>query len=360
MKPVLADFHAGVDQLVVFLSRTEREQELIALLNTRKDALPEREATLLGDLIASSTNAKQYIYAVAIVSLYGLLERLVDGLINGFVAHLGDFSGSYDDLPEVIRDNHLPQSLALAEAMLKDRFRGETTHQQLIANLHSCLSGEKGYKLNGSAFALHRGNVNLGRISEMLKGIGAQHHLQRVVRTPAFLALLKKLDAERQLQVMGDEGSRKLLEPIDDLVERRNDISHGVVQVADIESVGLLKERSDFVRAYGTGLYEMLLQNALKYAAEIGVAQPLGTPIEVYNKTIVCFEANCRITVGDYIFAITGDAAEPVRYSALDSLEIDRVRQEEIVSTSPVKFGAKVLFHANKRYNYFSLPAERL
>lgn len=85
MKPALADFNAGIDQLVVFLQRAEQEQELLALLNDRKHELPVREGELLDGLVATSTNAKQYIHAVAIVSLYGLLERLVDGTVIGFV-----------------------------------------------------------------------------------------------------------------------------------------------------------------------------------------------------------------------------------------------------------------------------------
>lgn len=360
MKPALADFHSGIDQLVLFLERTEREQELIALLNERKDDLPTHEAEILKRLTAASTNTKQYIYAVAIVSLYGLLERLVDGIVSAFVMQLGEFGTSFRVLPEVIQKNHLPQSLALADALLKDRFRTETTHEQVIANLHSCFSGAKGYKLNGSAFALHRGNVNLVRITEMLSGVGAQHHLMRVVRTPTFLRFLQNLEPERDIRAMNDTDLKILLEPIDDLVERRNDISHGVVQVDDIQSVGLLKDRCAFVHAYGTGLYEMLLQDTLKYAADIGAAQALGKPIAVFNNTVVCFEAECHIAQGDQIFAVTADTLEPIRHSAIVSLEFDHVAQTEIAATTPIKFGAKVEFHANDGHEYYSLPAGRL
>lgn len=360
MKPALAVFHAGIDQLIVFLERTEHEQELIALLNERQGKLPVREAELLNRLIAASTSTKQYIYAVAIVSLYGLLERLVDSLISSFVMHLGDFGGSFQQLPEAIKKNHLPRSLALAEALLKDRFRTETTHAQVIANLHSCLSSGQNYKLNGLAFALHRGNLNLGRIAEMLNDVGAQHHLRRVVRTPTFLRYFQNLEPERDVQRLADDDLTTLFEPIDDLVERRNDVSHGVVQVDEIQSVGLLKDRCAFVRAYGVGLYEMLLQDALKYTAEIGVAQALGRPIKIYNNRIVCFEASCRVAVGDQIFALTADVREPVRCGTIASIEIDRVERTEIMTDAPIKFGVQVGFHANGGYDYFSLPGDRL
>lgn len=234
MKSAIADFKAGIDQLLVFLDRTEHEQELIVSLKERKHELPAREAELLSILIDTATSTKQYIYTVSIVSLYGLLERLVDNLLIGFVVHLEKFSKLFDGLPEVIRKNHLPYSLALAEALLKDSFRTETTHEKVIANLHSCLSGSTAYKLNGSAFALHRGNINLNRISEMLAGVGVQNHLKRVVRTPTFSHFLSGMEPERNIRKLNDSELKSLFDPIDDLVERRNGVSHGVVQVDDL------------------------------------------------------------------------------------------------------------------------------
>ena len=233
MKSAIADFEAGITQLLVFLDRTEHEQELIVLFKERKHELPAREAELLSILIDTATNTKQYIYTVSIVSLYGLLERLTDNLVISFVVHLGKLS-KFDGLPEVIRKNHLPYSLALADALLKDSFRTETTHEKVIANLHSCLSGSTAYKLNGSAFALHRGNINLNRISEMLAGVGVQNHLKRVVRTPTFSHFLSGMEPERNIRKLNDSELKSLFDPIDDLVERRNGVSHGVVQVDDL------------------------------------------------------------------------------------------------------------------------------
>ena len=160
---------------------------------------------------------------------------------------------------------------------------------------------------------------------------------------------------------MVDGDLKTLLEPIDDLVARRNDTSHGVVHVDEIQSVGLLRERCSFVRAYGTGLYEMMLHDVLKYSAESGAAQTLGKPVAVFNNnTIVCFEARCRVAVGDRIFAISADALEPVRSGLIVNLQIDNVDKVEIDATAPVRFGARVEFHANAGHQYFSLPAETI
>lgn len=360
MKSAIADFKAGIAQLLVFLDRIEHEQELIMLLKERQHKLPAHEAELLSILIDTATNTKQYIYTVSIVSLYGLLERMVDNLVIGFVVRLGKFSKLFDGLPEVIRKNHLPYSLALADALLKDSFRTETTHEKVIANLHSCLSGSTAYKLNGSAFALHRGNINLNRISEMLAGVGVENHLKRVVLTPAFLHFLSGMEPDRNIRELNDSELKSLFDPIDDLVDRRNGVSHGIVLVDDIESVGLLKERCTFVSAYGDGLFELLLHDILRYTAEFGIAQMLGRPIKVHDNRIVCFETACRIAVGDLLFALTSDALKPVRVGAIASLQIDHVDQQEIVTSTPIRFGAQVSFHANDGYDYYSLSEDQL
>jgi hypothetical protein len=361
MRAELADFTAGLDQLFSFLERTEREHELVGLLNARRQELLAQEAALLQQLVEHATHTKQYVYAVGIVSLYGLLERLVDGLVVSFVNHLGGFAERYEALPAAIRKAHLEQSLALAGALLKDRFRTETTHERVVANLHSCLSaGEGGFRLNGHAFALHRGNHNLGRITAMLNGIGVQHHVRRVALAPALKAHLSARAPERDWTALSDPGAALLLEPIDDLVQRRNDVSHGAMKADQLESVALLMERCEFVRAYGVSLYEVMLQDAMKHAAELGAARALGEPLAVYDNRIVCFEAVGPIAVGDRLFSVTAEALQPVRHSQVRRLEVDRVAVPSIDSASPVRFGVEVGFHADQRHRYFMLAADRL
>lgn len=361
MRAELADFTAGLDQLVSFLERTERENELVGLLNARRQELQAQEASLLHHLVEHATHTRQYVYVVGIVSLYGLLERLVDGLVVSFVNHLGSFAKGYEALPETFRTRHLEQSLALATALLKDRFRTETTHERVVANLHSCLTArEGGFTLNSHAFALHRGNHNLGRITDLLNGIGVQPHLRRVASTTAFKTHLAAHAPERDWTVIADTEAARLLEPIDDLVQRRNDVSHGAMTADQLESVPLLMERCDLVRAYGVGLHEVMLQDAMKHAAELGAARVLGQPLAVYDNRIVCFEAAGPIAVGDRLFFVTQDSLQPVRHSQVLSLEVDRVALQSIESPVPVRFGVAVGFHADQRHAYFTLGPERL
>jgi hypothetical protein len=356
MKGVLVDFQAGIDQLMVFLERNLLEQEFISLLNEagRRQALQAREIELLDALVKAATNTKQYIYIVSIISIYGLLERLVDGVVSKYVMVLKGYSTSYSKLPEIIKKNHFQYSIALTEALLRYKLRSDDSPEKVISNLNSCLSGQDEYTLNGAAFALHRGNINIDKISEMLSGIGVVNHLRRILRAQASSGLHAAGAAELGGGAgRSDEEVRKIFEPIDELVEKRNQVSHGVVEVDDLESIDLLIGRCNFVRAYGKALCEVLEQETLKYVVEVGAAHKLGVPIAIFDNKIICFEDSCAISVGDKIFALTDEAVEPVRLGSIVSLQVDKVEILKLNVEGPTKFAAAVDFHANGGYCYY-------
>lgn len=357
MKTCVQSFMAGVNELHAFLVATEHETELISLLLQRQPVLEDRENYLLTQIASASTDRKRYIYTVAIVSLYGLLERFVDELIEAFVARIAGLVSSYDEMPEPIRKNHVSMSLALALAIAEDRHRTGATQETVVANLHSCLSGASKFQVNGAAFVLHRGNISLEKITKYLANVGVQSHLRRVTLARELLEYYYKQDPERDIRNAADQDLSALLMPIDDLVMRRNQVSHGVINVDDVVSVELLKERCRFVAAYGCALYDVLLQEVLKYLVIDASVKRLGKPLAVYNNSIVCFEIDhCSIVVGDVLAAETGDLREPFRFGPISSLEIERQSHTEINAIQSVKIGAKVSFKADKRFDYYVLP----
>ena len=357
MKTCLQTFRAGVDELVAFLQSTEDETELNDLFLRRQDALEGREKELLLQITSARTDRKRYVYTVAIISLYGLLERFVDTSIEAFVDRVASSVSSYELMPEAIKRNHVPMSLELVKAIVEERHRSSTTQEDVIGNLHSCLSGATVFRVNGSAFVLHRGNISLGRITEFLTAVGITPHLRRVTLAHDLLDFFHSREPELDVRMVPDQELSGLLRPIDDLVERRNEVSHGVINIDDIESTELLIERCRFMVAYGSALYDVMLQEALKYQINLSSVQGLGRPVAVFNGSIVCFESSsCRVAVGKVLVAKTGDALEPFRYSPIISLEIDNTPIPAIVVSQPTRFGARVSFKASERYDYYVLP----
>lgn len=361
MRTGLHIFRTGVKELQAFLATTEHESELTGLLLQRQDVLNDRERQLLSQISQAKTDQKRYIYTVVIVSLYGLLERYIDTLIEAFVLRVAGSVESYLMMPEAIQKNHVLLSVNLIKAIVEDQYRKSTTQEEVVANLHSCLSDVAGFRVNGSAFVLHRGNISLKKIKDFIASVGINAELRRVTSAPDLLEFFDLREPERDVSNLPDQELEPLLMPIDDLVERRNQVSHGVINLDDIESTDLLKERCAFVGAFGGALYELMLQEALKYTIRLSSIQKLGKPLVVYNDSIICFEVDrCQIALGDIVVAATGNMQQPFRYSNISSLEIDKKSHTKIVITKLTKFGVKVSFKANDQYDYYVLPAEMI
>jgi hypothetical protein len=359
MKTSLRTFVAGIDELQAFLIDAERQTRLIGLLlrETRLQSLEEEERNLLLELSQARTDRKRYMYAVAIVSLYGLLERLVDSLIERFVSRVAALVPSYSAMPEAIKRNHVALSLELVKAIIDDRFKRDATQEEVIANLHSCISGAKQFQVNGAAFVLHRGNISLSKITGYLTSVGIDASLRKTASTEAFVQYLAQVEPERIMQNISDQELTKLLDPIDDLVERRNEVSHGVINVDAIESIDLLRERCRFIRAYGQSLHELLTIELIRFEIDGPSAQLLGKPLVVYRNSIVCFEhAACKISEGDILVASTPAGVLPYRLSPILSIEIDKMRHQSIDITSATRFGMAVSFVAHGTYEYTVLP----
>jgi RiboL-PSP-HEPN len=363
MRASLQTFAAGIEGLDAFLTDAERQTALIGMLldADRQKTLTPGEQELVRELSNSRTDRKRYMYAVAIVSLYGLLERLVDSLIERFVARMSAAVSSYEALPEAIKKHHMPLSIELVKAIIDDKFKRDSTEEQVVANLHSCLSGADKFQLNGAAFVLHRGNISLSKVTSYLNSVGIDSHFKKIVSAKTFVSFVQATEPERDLTNISDQDLTKILEPIDDLVERRNEVSHGVFNVDALESVSLLRDRIAFVSAYGRALHEVLSIESLRFEIQTAAAQSLGKPLIVFNNSIVCFEhASCAMSEGDILVATTPSSILPFRCSPILSIEIDKVRHQAIDLKTSTKFGMKVSFVASDAYEYTVLPKDTI
>jgi hypothetical protein len=360
MKSGIQAFNLGIKELLIFINCTEDENELIGKLRN-SDLISSKEKELLGKIAHAHINRKRYIYSVAIISLYGLLEQLIDTLIEAYVRRLADSVNEYQKLPEAIRKSHTPLSIDLLKGILDERYWTNEKQEDVIANLHSCVSNATPFRINSSAFIIHRGNITLSKIADFLSAIGINNPLKRASSTTAMLEYFAETQPGRDIIKICDKDIEALFKPIDELVERRNQISHGVVSIDEIESTELLKERCRFVSSYSKALYEILIQDFLKYRINLGDIQSLGKPIAVHGDSIVCFESNnCKIAVGNLIVADRNKSIEPVRYSKIDELQIDNQSYPEILISESTNFGAKVSFKVSKNYEYYVFTEEAI
>jgi len=356
MKECVDTFRFGVDDLALFLRNAEREAALTALLlnEARFSSLTPDEQELIKGISTAGTGKRRYLYAVAIVGLYGLIERFVDSILEDYVVQLTKFVSHYNDLPEAIRKNHLSASLDLLKAVNDGTYHGESDASSIIANLHSCLSTPQSFQLNGPAFVLHRGNINLEKVRAFLGGLGIAAPLKRLILMPSLVSFFAERDPPRDPRSFSDDDLSLMLSPITDLVDRRNAIAHGVVD--DIESVDLLLARIAFLSAFVQAMHELLRHELLPFELCGSGIQELGRPIAIYNGKIVCFESkNCRIALGDWIVAKTEDSLLPYRISEILDLQVNKLSHKELRLTDTTRFCVRISFTARESHKFFIL-----
>jgi len=358
MKAAVENFLSGLSDLKGFLRNAERESALTAILlrDDRFRLLSPDEQSLLSEISRAGTSKRQYLYAVAIVGLYGLLERLVDSVLESYVAELSRSVRSYVELPEAIRKNHLPASIELLKAINEERYRGDIQIPDVIANLHSCMTGSAGFQINGTAFVLHRGNIKLDKVRGFLASLGLDAANRKLLVMPSFDDFFSDADPPRDVRQVPDQDLDLLLSPIDDLVSRRNEIAHGVVD--EIESVDLLLARGSFLAAFVHALHERLQMELLPFKVAGDGTQALGQPIAIFGGSIACFEsATCRLAVGDSIVAVTEDTLMPYRWSEVQGLQVDRVDLPELKLSEKTQFGVKVGFKVKDTHKFYVLKS---
>lgn len=356
-------FIQGIENLDQFLDSIEIEAKLLDSLYRRQTELKfsDDECQFLTSLTNTNSEKKRNTYSVAIISLYGLLEQFIDDQVGSYVSRVSKRVSLFSELPEQIQKNHTKFSISLLEIAAEPWYRGKLSQEQIAGNLHSCFIPNGTYHLNNEAFpASRRVNVRVDQITKMLGEVGITEHLRKVFTYKNMYSLFSNTYPADYLEKLEPSELKTLFVPIDDLVERRNEIAHGI-QPDEIESIDLIKNRCNFIKAYGQALNNLFLSELVYFELKNPICQKLGHPIKVFNNEIVCFDSdNCTIAVDNIIIAITRNALKPYLFSQVQSIQINKIDHEVVTITTATSFGIRVSFHAKETYEYFILPSGTL
>lgn len=338
MNDALAAFASGVADLERFLAASECEARLTESLWSHSEDLQDQEKKWLSTIVPSQTNRKRYVYSVAIISLYGLLERFVEELMVAYVTRVSRCFARYELLPGAIQKNHVAASIDLLKVIPEDRYRTSLSEADVISNLHSCLSGSAEFSINGEAFALHRGNITLQKISEFMGKVGISGYSKRALISSEFSAWFRKAGRAPDIRAAPDSEVPNLLRPLNDLVERRNQLAHGIIVSDDIESIELLNERCGFILTFGKALFRVMQQEFFLYQSQQSNILRLGKSILVVRHKIACFEISVgTLGVGDTLVAVTHDPLQPCFFSKILNIQIDKENVLRVTASYPVK-----------------------
>ena len=159
---------------------------------------------------------------------------------------------------------------------------------------------------------------------------------------------------------MGEEESEDVLpvskyfEMLEDLVERRNVVAHGS-EVDNLLSFDFLDQYAEYIKLLLFPIYEALLYDCYSILVHTNSVTALGTPINVFNNSIVCINsANHAIKVGDIIISQNGDG--DLNWGSIQSIKIEDSFVEEIDPAQAIDIGMAVSFTAKKTFTYFLYP----
>lgn len=351
MRASLDSLTRGAAALRAHIGCIQSEWRLIATPVSDPPA-SELESIVVAIRTAIGTGAakRRFDYNSIIISLYGLLEQFVEEIIRGYATALQIHAAHYSDLPEALRKAHTELSIELLGKLDHPRYRLLTV-ERVTAALHSCLSHASPYSLNLEALHQHSSNFRAMMIHQTCGRVGVQSVLDRVPRLEPMATLLSELHGDRDVASMRHE---ELFFVLNDLADRRNEVAHGAA--SELLANETLLDYLTFVERFCESLFAVFESDAYAFAAKrAGV--PLGTPIVVYNNSVICIEVrDSTIRVGDTLIVETGRTDCPFVGGAILELQVDNKQVEEVVSTAPVPVGCRVPFRTKATYPVFLLP----
>lgn len=295
---------------------------------------------------AFSKHKKIFEYKAIIISLYGVLEYYIGSWIQEFIDTLPSLVDNYNNLPEKLRKNHFDLSIKLIKMVSENRY-AKYEHLQkedILINLSSCLELPSSYKLNCEAFSPFSGNLKHQKIVDALKALDIEL-VERLKTNTKFRSFL----IEKYGPNIDNRGI-ELFSKIDDLVVRRNDISHGM-QVDDLLKLTEFDDYIEFLENYGVAIFETLLEEILRYESKY-LYEKIDRVIAVYKQgSVLCFELeNNNIKIGDYIIVEMNSFFEK---KDVLQIEVDNQSMGSISSTKKTNIGVNLGGGISKQQNFY-------
>lgn len=291
-----------------------------------------------------------YDYNLFIITLYGILEGFIEQLIKAYLVSISQRIEKYEDLPEIIKKNHLIFSADLIVNRSKMAKYTHISERTIIDKLQGCLQDNKSFELNVEAFTNHASNFRKDAIREIFHNIGIENITSNICKCKTMQNYFVRYEGieESDLAFYNEDTYFNMLS---ELVERRNLIAHGS-DVDDIFSLAILDNYIYYIEALLNSIYEICEKNMYTFIISHGNVHYLGKPICVYNNEIVCINSQyCVLKAGTIMFA-QNETTQEIKYGKILSIQYQK---NELVSTrkeESIDVGIKVTFYAKENWTY--------
>jgi hypothetical protein len=317
MRSTLEAFLADISQLDIF----------VASIDGVYKALAQHKDTT----VRACLNIRRRLdYAAFVIALYSAWENFVDDLAWAHT-ELESSRNKYSELCDQLRLKHLQQSanLLFRGRLGEGKYLG-LSEMDVIENLHACLSGKNPYKLNRHAVVHHDYNLRSHVVQDVFGPLGIKNINESACRTKTLIDWYR---ASENIE----SPSRTPVPPtvvglrLDDLVDRRNEVSHGGRHWSESLDTIEMQVRLNFLEAYARSLFNVLAGAYLdRYHIKSGLAISLGRPIEgpYKNGSVVVRKPPCRVFRGQPIVGIREGRVD--RWGEILEIRVQDVAVESI------------------------------
>ena len=297
-------------------------------------------------------------YAAFIISSYAALERFVEDIVWSHT-QLESSKNKYSELCEKLRSKHLRQSgeLIRKSRLGEGRYTG-VSEVEIVRNLHECLADHENYRLNKHAVVHHDRNLRSDVLTELFSRLGIENFMDALCGIQAmreWCRVSKGTDRYPENRVLKEIIKLKL----DELVERRNQVSHAGRDLDEYLDADEMIDRLEFLMACGHSMFDILARAYIdRYYIQSGRAASIGRPIEgPYKENMVAVVAKppCKIFKGQPIIGVVDTQVN--RYGYIEEVQVNDSAVDSIDPGSDFSdLGLKTDFKMTKRIELWVLP----
>jgi hypothetical protein len=271
-------------------------------------------------------------HTLTVGHLYALYENYCENILSDWVNFLTE-RFSFAELPESLVESYQAGFARLSGILPSPRY-SNLTIKSIINNYHSALEGLKNYQLDTECLTYHKNNLRWPDVTQIFSRCG----INDINGWIASSNSLKQYFEENQ-QKIADQVEAKL----SDLIQYRNDCSHGVVEVNEILGHDDLIDMITFIEIICTSLDQLILWKKLEILIEKGSAHAAGRATEVFRtaNAFICTSEEMTYEVGQKIYVKKGAF---VIVDEITSIQIDDNSVIRAVAKSGDELGMQCKF----------------
>lgn len=249
---------------------------------------------------------KKFRYEFCIISIYGMLERTIEHLVEEYISKLNHVVTKYEKLPVQLKETYHKLAMQYISKRYLLTQSPKDEYYKVVNSISSMIPTNMGqYSLHEKIFSFHSSNLRMEILISIFFNIGIPDINSRFI---GYEAAKNQLDQYEEIT----DYQKYMSDFLKELAERRNQIAHGSNdRLADLLGLDECERYLNHIKALLDGINYVCEASfiALKFkytmTKEIGIASKVFSNLNVFGFQKSDFKDS--IFVGQQIYLKYGD-----------------------------------------------------